>query len=86
MLSSRSADTNKLIQNSARPAMEVKAIIKALNLFVIPQQIEMQAILPENEEEKRAANNPYADRCLEGKLSDRRVARPPSMPYHCPGQ
>ena len=53
ILSSRSAGTNKLIQDGARPVMEVKDIIEALNLWMIPQQIEMQAILPENEEEKR---------------------------------
>jgi DNA processing protein len=45
--------TNKLIQDGARPVMEVKDIIEALNLFTIPQQIEMQAILPDNDEEKR---------------------------------
>lgn len=49
----RYVGTNKLIQDGARPVMEVKDIIEALNLWMIPQQIEMQAILPENEEEKR---------------------------------
>lgn len=53
ILSSRSAGTNKLIQDGARPVMDVKDIVEALNLFMIPQQIEMQAVLPDNEEEKR---------------------------------
>jgi DNA processing protein len=47
ILSSRSAGTNKLIQDGARPVMDVRDIIEALNLFMIPQQIEMQAILPD---------------------------------------
>ena len=50
ILSSRSAGTNKLIQDGARPVMEVKDIIEALNLFMVPQQIEMQTALPDNEE------------------------------------
>jgi DNA processing protein len=53
ILSSRSAGTNKLIQDGARPVMDVRDIIEALNLFMIPQQIEMQAILPDNDEEKK---------------------------------
>ena len=52
ILSTRSAGVNKLIQDGARPVMEVKDIIEALNLFMIPQQIEMQTALPDNEEEK----------------------------------
>ncbi len=52
ILSSRSAGTNKLIQDGARPVMEVKDIIEALNLFMIPQQIEMQTVLPDNDEER----------------------------------
>ncbi|HLX55784.1 MAG TPA: hypothetical protein VKR83_02050 [Ktedonobacteraceae bacterium] len=31
--------------------MDVKDIIESLNLFMIPRQIEMQAILPDNAEE-----------------------------------
>lgn len=53
ILSSRSAGTNKLIQEGARPVMEVKDIIESLNLFMIPQHIEMQEVLPENEEERQ---------------------------------
>ena len=53
ILSSRSAGVNKLIQDGARPAMDVKDIIESLNLFMIPRQIEMQAILPDNAEEKK---------------------------------
>jgi len=52
ILSSRSAGTNKLIQDGARPVMEVKDIIESLNLFMIPQQIEMQTVLPDNDEER----------------------------------
>jgi len=51
ILSSRSAGANKLIQDGARPVMDVKDIIESLNLFMIPHQIEMQAILPDNAEE-----------------------------------
>lgn len=52
ILSSRSAGVNKLIQDGARPVMDVKDILDALNLFMIPQQVEMQAILPDNAEER----------------------------------
>ena len=52
ILSSRSAGTNKLIQDGARAVMEVKDIIEALNLFMIPEQIEMQTALPDNDEER----------------------------------
>jgi DNA processing protein len=51
ILSSRSTGVNKLIQDAARPVMEVRDIIEALNLFMIPQHIEMQAVLPDNAEE-----------------------------------
>ena len=44
---------NKLIQDGARPVMDVKDIIESLNLFMIPRQIEMQSILPDNAEEKK---------------------------------
>ena len=53
ILSSKSAGTTKLIQDGARPVMDVKDIIESLNLFMIPQQIEMKAVLPENDEEKQ---------------------------------
>src|SRR3989441_1104217 len=52
ILSSRSAGVNKLIQDGARPVMDVNDILEALNLFLIPQQIEMQAALAENAEER----------------------------------
>jgi DNA processing protein len=51
ILSSRSAGVNKLIQDGARPVMAVHDILEALNLFMIPQLVEMQAVLPENAEE-----------------------------------
>jgi DNA processing protein len=53
ILSSRSAGVNKLIQDGARPVMDVRDIIESLNLFMIPRQMEMQAILPDNAEEKK---------------------------------
>ena len=53
ILSNRSTGVNKLIQDGARPVMDVKDILEDLNLFMIPQQIEMQAILPDNDEENR---------------------------------
>ena len=43
---------NKLIQDGAYSVMSVNDIIEQLNLFTIPRQIEMQAILPDNAEEK----------------------------------
>lgn len=43
---------NKLIQDGAHSVMSVKDIIEALNLFMVPQHIEMQAALPDNEEER----------------------------------
>lgn len=52
ILSSRSIGVNKLIQDGARPVMDVKDILEALNLFLIPQQVEMQSVLPENAEEQ----------------------------------
>jgi DNA processing protein len=34
------------------PVLEVTDILKALNLFMVPQQLEMQAILPDNDDER----------------------------------
>src|SRR6266849_3103299 len=52
ILSNRSTGVNTLIQDGARPVMDVKDILDALNLFLVPQQVEMQAVLPENDEER----------------------------------
>ena len=41
-----------MIQEGAKPVMEVADILEALNLFMVPQQLEMQAILPDNDEER----------------------------------
>ena len=49
----RYVGVNRLIQDGARPVMEVKDILESLNLFLIPQHIEMQAALPENAEERQ---------------------------------
>jgi DNA processing protein len=51
ILSSRSMGVNKLIQDGARPVMDVNDILEALNLFLVPQHVEMQAVLPDNDEE-----------------------------------
>jgi DNA processing protein len=52
IFSSRSIGTNRLLQEGARPVMEVKDILEALNLFMLPQRIEVQQSLPENAEER----------------------------------
>ena len=52
ILSNRSTGVNRLIQDGARPVMDVKDILDALNLFLVPQHVEMQAVLPENDEER----------------------------------
>jgi DNA processing protein len=52
ILSSKSSGVNKLIQEGAKPVMEVTDILEALNLFMVPQQLEMQAVLPDNDDER----------------------------------
>jgi DNA processing protein len=52
IFSTRSVGANRLIQDGARPVLEVKDILGALNLFMIPQEMEMQLALPENAEER----------------------------------
>ncbi|MDQ6661850.1 MAG: DNA-protecting protein DprA, partial [Chloroflexota bacterium] len=52
ILSAKSTGVNKLIQDGARPVMSINDILEALNLFMVPQHIEMQAALPENEHER----------------------------------
>ena len=52
ILSSRSTGVNKLIQDGARPVLNVNDILGALNLFMVPQHVEMQATLPESEDER----------------------------------
>jgi DNA processing protein len=52
IFASRSLGTNRLIQDGARLVLEVKDILDALNLFMIPQQVEVQRALPENTEER----------------------------------
>ncbi len=47
-----SVGVNKLIQDGAHLVTNINDILMALNLFMVPQQIEMQAVLPENEEER----------------------------------
>jgi DNA processing protein len=52
ILSNKSAGVNKLIQDGAKPVMDVKDILEALNLFMIPQHVEMKEVLPDNDEER----------------------------------
>lgn len=52
IFSPRSSGANRLIQDGARPVLEVKDILDALNLFMLPQQMEFQQALPENAEER----------------------------------
>jgi len=51
-----SAGTNKLLQDGAHLVTNVTDILSQLNLFLVPQHIEMQAILPENDEERILLN------------------------------
>src|ERR1700730_7740523 len=46
------AGVNKLIQDGAHPVTNVNDILESLNLYMIPQHVEAQAILPDNEEER----------------------------------
>src|SRR5260370_37324922 len=46
-----SVGVNKLIQDGAHLVTNVQDILMALNLFMVPEHIEMQVALPDNEEE-----------------------------------
>lgn len=52
IFSPSSAGVNKLIQDGAHPVTSVNDIIERLNLYMVPQQAEAAAILPENAEER----------------------------------
>lgn len=52
VFSSRCAGTNRLIRDGAHVVLEVNDILSALNLFMLPQQMEVQQALPENAEER----------------------------------
>jgi DNA processing protein len=52
ILSKKGSGVNKLIQDGAKPVMGVNDILEALNLFMVPQHVEMQAVLPDNDEER----------------------------------
>jgi DNA processing protein len=43
---------NKLIQDGAHLVTNVQDILMVLNLFMVPQQIEIQTALPDNDEER----------------------------------
>jgi DNA processing protein len=47
-----SVGVNKLIQDGAHLVTNVQDILMALNLFLVPQHIEVQAALPDNSEER----------------------------------
>lgn len=50
------AGVNKLIQDGAHPVTSVNDVLEQLNLFMVPQQVEARAILPDNEEERALLN------------------------------
>jgi DNA processing protein len=52
IFSSRSTGTNRLIRDGAHLVLDVKDILDALNLFMLPLRVEAQAALPENGEER----------------------------------
>lgn len=52
IFSSRSLGTNRLIRDGAQLVLEVRDILNALNLFMLPQQREIEQMLPENAEEQ----------------------------------
>lgn len=52
IFSPASAGVNKLIQDGAHPVTSVNDILERLNLFMVPQHMEAQAILPDNDEER----------------------------------
>lgn len=52
IFSSRSSGVNRLIREGAHLVSNVKDILDALNLFMVPQQMEIQQALPENAEER----------------------------------
>jgi DNA processing protein len=45
------AGVNKLIQDGAHSVVSVNDILEQLNIYMLPQQVEVQAILPDNAEE-----------------------------------
>ena len=51
IFSTRSCGSNRLIRDGAHLVTEVRDILEALNLFMLPQQIEVQQALPDNAEE-----------------------------------
>jgi DNA processing protein len=48
-----STGANRLIQDGAKLVMDVADILEELNLHMVPQQLEMRELLPENEVEAR---------------------------------
>jgi len=52
IFSASSAGVNKLIQDGAHPVTSAKDIVEQLNLHLVPEQVEAQAVLPHNDEER----------------------------------
>ncbi|MDQ2904118.1 MAG: DNA-processing protein DprA [Chloroflexota bacterium] len=52
MFARGSNGVNKLIQDGATLVTSVQDVLEALNLFTIPQCVELQEVLPDNEEER----------------------------------
>jgi DNA processing protein len=46
------AGVNKLIQDGAHPVTHINDILMSLNLYMVPQQVEVQADLPTSAEEQ----------------------------------
>jgi DNA processing protein len=57
------AGVNKLIQDGAHPVTNVNDILESLNLYMVPQHVEAQAILPDNDEEHTLLNLFSHDPC-----------------------
>lgn len=47
----KSMGTNKLIQQGAKPVLSVEDVLEELNLTMVSQQVEVRAVVPENETE-----------------------------------
>jgi DNA processing protein len=52
IFASRSTGANRLLRDGAHVVLEVNDILEALNLFMLPQQMEVQQALPDNAEER----------------------------------
>jgi DNA processing protein len=53
VFASRCTGTNRLLRDGAHVVLEAKDILNALNLFMLPQRVEAQEAIPENNEERQ---------------------------------